>query len=86
MRGLHVQERRRDDQEFRGTRQVRGRLHKRNELVRHLRERNLGDIEFLARYQRQQKIERTFKNRERDSKEVELPLNLEAVRPRRHGQ
>ena len=86
MRGLHVQERRRDNQEFRGTRQVRGRLHERDELVGHLRERNLGDVEFLARDQRQQKIERTFKNRERDREEVELPLNLEAVRPRRHGR
>ena len=64
MRGLHVQEGRRDDQEFRRTRQVRGRLHERDELVGHLRERDLGDVEFLARNQRQKKIERTFKNRE----------------------
>ena len=64
MRGLHIQEGRSDDQEFRRTRQVRGRLHKRDELVGHLRERDLGDVEFLARDQRQKKIKRTFKNRE----------------------
>ncbi len=70
--------------EFRGTRQVQGRLHKRDSSVTCC-ERNLGDIEFLARYQRQQKIERTFKNRERDSKEVELPEPRGCHWRRRHG-
>ena len=86
VRRFHIQERGGDNQKLRRTRQVRRRLHESDELVGHLRERDLGDVEFLTRDQRQEKIERTFKNRERDRKEVKLPLNLETVRPRRHGR
>ena len=41
---------------------------------------------FFAGDQRQEEIEGAFKNRERDREKVKLPLDLETVRPRRHGQ
>ena len=86
MRGLHIEQRGRDDQELRRARQIRRSLHEGDELVGHLGERDLGDIELLASDQRQKKVEGAFEDRERDREKVKLPLNLEAVRPRRHGR
>ena len=64
VRRLHVEQSSGHHQKLCRTGQVRRGFHERDELVGHLRERDLGDVEFLARDQRQKKIERTFKNRE----------------------
>jgi hypothetical protein len=61
---LHVEQGRRHDQEFRRTRQVRRSLHKSDELIGHLGECNLGDVEFFAGNQGQEEIERAFENGE----------------------
>ena len=86
VRGLHVEESRGDHQELRRTRQVRRRLHEGDEFVRHLGERHLGDVELLTRNERQEQVERTLEDGEGNGEKLELPLNLDRVRQRRHGR
>ena len=51
MRGLHVEEGRRDHKKLRRARQVGGSLREGDELVCNLRERDLSDVELVARDQ-----------------------------------
>ena len=86
MRGLHVEEGGGYHQELRRARQVRRGLHEGDELVGDLGQRNLGDVELLTRNQRQEQIKRTLKDGQGDGKKLDLPLDLDRVRRRRHGR
>ena len=96
-RNLHVQERRRHDQELRGLVKVMIRAerpHVSDELVGDLTERDLGDVELALADEAQQQIERAIEHVERDAEPtVCLGRRLRSgirrarvLRRRRHGR